>query len=514
VAAAIVAASLLASAAADTVTVEGGVVAGASDNGVRVFKGIPYAAPPVGPLRWRPPQAVVPWQGVRDGSAYGAECPQTQYPAGSVYVRPLRPRSEDCLFLNVWTPARAGDTGRRPVLVWIHGGALTRGSSTSDVRDGVPLARRGIVLVSVNYRLGALGYLAHPELTAESPRHSSGNYGVLDQIAALQWVQRNIAAFGGDPSRVTIGGESAGSWSVNTLVASPLARGLFIGAIGESGGRFSNGPYLSDNRNGVTSAESVGLAFAKAAGAPSLAALRALPAEQIVETNGFRTQENVDGWVLPDQVRALFAAKRHNNVPVIVGSNLNEMTSLGGTAQLPKTYEDYKKRIASQYSDMAPAFETAYGVKGPDDVERALLAVSRDTIFSLHMRTWARLTTAAGSRAYLYLFSHVPPSPRRAELGAFHASELPYVFGVLAAGDPREAGFAYDDADRRLSDQISSYWVNFVKTGDPNGGSLPKWSPYNLAEEPFLELRSPIRAGNHLLKPELDFLEALQSKDN
>src|SRR3954464_1760761 len=288
---ALVSAALIASAwsmlaAPDTVTVDGGQIAGAVDRGVRVFKGIPFAAPPVGPLRWRPPQALVAWSGVRDATVFGAECPQTQYPAGSVYIRPIQRQSEDCLFLNVWTTARAGD--RQPVLVWIHGGALTKGSGISDVRDGVPLAKKGIVLVSLNYRLGPLGYLAHPELSAESPHHSSGNYGVLDQIAALEWVQNNIAAFGGDPARVTIAGESAGSWSVNTLVASPLARNLFIRAIGESGGRFTRTPHLREDR-GMPSAEAVGLALAKAVGADSLAALRALPADTIVAAPGFRT---------------------------------------------------------------------------------------------------------------------------------------------------------------------------------------------------------------------------------
>src|SRR5262249_44653588 len=317
-------------AAADTVSVDGGTLRGTETDGVRVFKGIPYAAPPVGSLRWRPPQPLVAWSGVRDASGFGAECPQTQYDQGSIYVRPLAPQSEDCLFLNVWTPAKAGET--LPVLVWIHGGALTRGSGVSETRDGVPLAKKGIVLVSLNYRLGALGYLAHPALTAESPRQSSGNYGVLDQIAALEWVQRNIAVFGGDAAQVTIAGESAGSWSVNTLVASPLAKGLFVRAIGQSGGRFGTTPALSEDRGAVASAEKVGVAFANAAGAASIAALRAMPAEKLVDVAGFRTQENVDGWVLPDQIRTIFAQKAHNNVPVLVGSNAHEMTSLAGSA--------------------------------------------------------------------------------------------------------------------------------------------------------------------------------------
>ena len=488
----------------EVVTVEGGQIAGVVDRGVRVFKGIPYAAPPVGNLRWRPPQPVVPWTGVRDASDYGAECPQTQYPAGSVYVRPLPPQSEDCLFVNVWTTANAGD--KLPVFVWIHGGALTKGSGISDTRDGVPLARKGVVLVSMNYRLGALGYLAHPELTAESPQKSSGNYGVLDQIAALHWVQKNIAAFGGDPARVTIGGESAGSWSVNTLMASPLAKGLFIRAIGQSGGRFSRTPRLKEDRGSQPSAENVGLAFAKAVGADSLAALRGLPADTLA-AQAVRTQENVDGWVLPDEIRTIFSNRQHNNVPVIVGSTADEMTSLGGAGNVPKTLEEFRKRMAQQYGDFAAEFETAYGVKTEADIAPALMAAGRDTTFSSHMRQWARATTAAGARAYLYYFTHTPPHPRAAQLKAFHASDIPYAFNVVPSNDPREAGFAYTDADRRLADAMSSYWVNFIVSGDPNGKGLPEWPAYNADTEPYLELGATIKTGRHLLKRELDFLE-------
>jgi para-nitrobenzyl esterase len=492
------------SAAPDGVRLDSGDLSGSLDRGVRVYKGIPYAAPPVGLLRWKPPQPAAPWKGVRDATRFGAECPQTQYPAGSIYVRPTQPQSEDCLFLNVWTTAKPGE--KRPVMVWIHGGALTRGSSISDVRDGVPLAKKGVVLVSLNYRLGPLGYLAHPELTAESPQRSSGNYGVLDQIAALRWVQRNIAAFGGDPATVTIAGESAGSWSVNTLVASPLAKGLFIRAIGESGGRFDRTPNLTDDRSG-TSAEKVGVAFANAVGAESIADLRALPAEKLVAVASFRTQENVDGWVLPDEIKTLFAQKKHNNVPVIVGSNANEMTSLAGTAAAPKTIDDLRRRIAQQYGELASEFEPAYGVTGETDVVSASLASARDTVFSLHMRTWVRRTTEAGSKAFLYYFSHVPPHPRAQELQAFHAAEIPYVFNLVPSNDPREAGFAYTEVDRKLADTMSSYWVNFVLTGDPNGQGLPRWPPYSIDEEPYLEFGDAIKTGAHLLKRELDFQE-------
>jgi len=490
--------------AAELVRVEGGQIAGAVDRDVRVFKGIPYAAAPVGDLRWKPPQPLVPWSGIRSASSFGAECPQTPYGAGSVYIRPPQPQSEDCLFLNVWTAATAGET--RPVFVWIHGGALTKGSGISDVRDGVPLAQQGVVVVSLNYRLGALGYLAHPELSAESPHKSSGNYGVLDQIAALAWVKKNIAAFGGDPSRVTIGGESAGSWSVNALVASPLAKGLFIRAIGQSGGRFSRTPHLTDDRGSQQPAEHLGREFAKALGAESLAALRALPAEKLAAA-AIRTQEVVDGWVLPDEIRAIFAEKKHNKVSVIVGSNRDEMTSLGGAATAPNTLQDLRKRMSQQFGELAGEFETAYGVQGDAGVTDAILALGRDMTFTSHMRNWARATTAAGQQAYLYFFTHTPPHPRALELKAFHASEIPYVFNVVPSPDPREAGFVYTDIDRTLAAAMSQYWVNFISTGDPNGQGLATWQPYSPQTEPYLEFGSSIRAGNHLLMRELDFLE-------
>src|SRR6266404_3557411 len=363
-----VAVSGLAFAANDAIKVDGGLISGTTADGLGSFKGIPFAAPPVGDLRWKAPQPVVAWEGVRQCDSFGPECPQAPYPAGSMYASPPQKQSEDCLYLNVWTAARSGE--KRPVMVWIHGGALTRGSGANRVYDGTAFAKKGVVLVTINYRLGPLGYLAHPELTSESPRHSSGNYGVLDQIAALKWVQTNIAVFGGDAKNVTIFGESAGSWSVNTLVATPLAKGLFHRAIGESGGSFGPMPYLKEDRNKIASAEKVGVAFAKAAGADSIKALRELPAEKIVdvfnndaEGKKFRTQPCVDGWVLPDEIRNIFARNTHNDVPVIVGSNANEMTPLTTPDSVPKTMEDYRKRVSMQYGEMIKEFDAVYPVK-------------------------------------------------------------------------------------------------------------------------------------------------------
>jgi para-nitrobenzyl esterase len=495
---------VLSGASPDPVQVDGGRIAGTVENGVRVYRGIPYAAPPVGPLRWKPPQPAAAWTGVRDASRFGPRCVQTPYPPGSIYAMPSGPMSEDCLTLNVWTAAAPAE--QRPVMVWIHGGALTRGWSGTDTYDGAALANKGVVVVTINYRLNVFGYLAHPALTAESPHHASGNYGVLDQIAALQWVQRNIAAFGGDPRQVTIFGESAGSWSVNVLQASPLATGLFVRAIGESGARFASTPDLHETRGREMSAESVGLELARAVHADSLAALRAVPAETLVAVPGLRTSENVDGWVLPADIRTIFADGRHSHVPVLIGSNGNEMTTLTPPASIPTTIEAYRRRIARQYGAHADDFDAVYPVTSPADIAGAVLASGRDTTFTLEMRTWARMVTAGGSPAYLYQFTHVPPLPAGTALGAYHASEIAYAFdnvGLRPWATP---------LDRRLADTMSSYWVNFAKTGDPNGPGLPHWEPYETANEPYLEFGDRVTTQQHLLRAQLDFLERMRDR--
>jgi para-nitrobenzyl esterase len=384
-------------------------------------------------------------------------------------------------------------------MVWIHGGAWTRGSGSTPTYDGAALAKKGVVVVTTNYRLGVFGFLAHPELTAESPQHVSGNYAILDHVAALKWVQKNIAAFGGDPNRVTIFGESAGSWSVNVVQATPLAKGLFQRAIGESGGQFTRIATLAE-------AERNGVAFASDKGS-AIKALRALPAEQLAAAQTFRTGVNVDGYVLPGDVRTIFAQKQQSNVPVIVGSNANEWTTLSNPAQFPKTMEEYRKRVEVEYSGMVNEYDAVYPAKTDADIAEAVLAVGRDRTFTLEMRTWARMVTAAGARAFVYQFSHVPPSPRAKEWGAYHASEISYVFGNL-----RNPTFTYTDVDRTLSDRMSSYWVNFATTGDPNGKGLPVWTPYDAANEPYLDLGDAVQIKHHLLKAQLDFLERLQQR--
>jgi len=504
VAACVGAASLFTSAASDTITVDGGQISGTSADGVRVFKGIPFAAPPVGALRWRAPQPVVAWSGVKRADTFSAQCLQQPYPAGSPYASAPQPTSEDCLYLNVWTAATAGEpstrSGSRPVMVWIHGGAWTRGSGSTPSYDGTALAKNGVVVVTTNYRLGVVGFLAHPDLTAESPNHASGNYAILDHVAALKWVQKNIAAFGGDPSRVTIFGESAGSWSVNVVQATPLAKGLFHRAIGESGGQFARTASLAE-------AEKGGVALATAAGAASLADLRALPADKLLAIQTFRTGVNVDGYVLPADVGSLFAQKKQNDVPVLIGSNANEWTTLSNPATFPKTMDELRKRIETQFPGLASEFDAVYPAKSDAEIADAMLALGRDQTFSLEMRTWARMVTAAGRKAFLYQFTHVPPSPNAKTWGAYHASEIPYVFGTL-----RNRPWPFTEVDFTLSDRMSRYWSNFAISGDPNGKGLPAWTSYDPTNEPYLELGDTIQTKRHLLKPQLDFLEHAQQQ--
>lgn len=357
-------------------------------------------------------------------------------------------------------------------------------------------------MVTLNYRLGVLGFFAHRELSAESPKGASGNYGILDQLAALRWVSRNIAAFGGDPGKVTIFGESAGAWSVNALVASPLGKGLFHRAIGQSGGSF--GPAIRRE----AAEEMWGRRVNEALGTATLADLRAIPAARLVEVNDRltpRVQTIVDGWVLPDEIPAIFARGKQNPVPVIVGSNAREMTSLLAPSAIPRTVEAYRRSLATLFRERSGELDRAYPIDGDASVAEAYLSLLRDYTFTSQMRRWARLTETTQSKAWWYYFSHAPPLPNSDYLGAFHAAEIAYVFRNLSSprGAPREA-------DQQLAETISNYWVNFARTGDPNGPGLPKWPAYRKGEEPYLELGTTIKVGQNLLKEQLDLLDNLR----
>lgn len=485
----------------EPITTTGGRLTGVSGArpDVRVFKGIPFAAPPVGERRWRAPQAPAPWSGIRAGDRFSANCMQRSAGGGSFPPyggdRSATGMSEDCLYLNVYTAAPSA-AARLPVMVWIHGGAFTSGAGA--IYQGEDLAAKGVVVVTLNYRLGVFGFLAHPELSRESPHRVSGNYAFLDQIAALTWVKDNITAFGGDPSRVTIFGESAGSWSVNNLVASPLARGLFHRAIGESGGQFAITRTLAE-------AEQLGVAFSEHSGVRSIAQFRALPAERVIALRDFSTSATIDGWFLPRSVFDIFSSGAQNDVPVLLGSNADEGSIFTDEEVTGASFRAQSQRI---YRGDADAFLRLYPFTSDTEARAAQAAAMRDATFGWEMRTWARLQEkAARSSAFLYYFSHVPPRENRAWYGAQHGAEIPYAFN-WPNGRHSET-VAWTDRDRQLAAQVSSYWVNFAATGNPNGPGTPlEWPAYRADDDRALEIGDPsVRMAPVPHKAALDFLD-------
>ena len=503
-------------AAAVGIAVDGGLVAGvpAGDGAVRMYGSIPYAAAPVGARRWLPPQPVEPWDGVRDASQLPPACPQNILPAPpgeDPFFGPGSTRlEEDCLYLNVWSAAAPGEAV--PVLFWIHGGGLRMGDSSTAAFDGAALAARGVVVVTINYRLGVLGYLAHPLLRAESARGESGNYGLLDQIAALEWVQRNIPAFGGDPRRVTVFGESAGSWSVNYLMATPLSKGLFAGAIGQSGGAFA--PDAGPVPRHV--AEAAGERFATAAlgedAEVSLAALRALAPADIVAADSGRVLLNMDGRTLPASVHDIFASGAQHDVPVIVGANADEGTALARYAGGPQlgSVAAYREWARGAYGELADQYLSAYPAASDGEVPARMVDSAGDGRFVWEMRTWARMMETVTSPAYLYFFTRVPPAPDAARYGAFHTAEIPYVFNNLGGGGRYWfANRDYDDTDRQLAEVMSSYWINFAATGNPNGEGLPEWPAYTPEAEQVLELGDAVQVREGMRDKRLDFFDQL-----
>ncbi len=487
----------------EPVKVEGGLlsgVAGAAPD-VRVFKGVPFAAPPVGDLRWRAPQPAAGWSGVRAADHFSANCMQRAAGGGAFPPyggdRSATAMGEDCLYLNVYTAA-ATAAAKQPVMVWIHGGAFTSGAGA--IYEGEELARKGVVVVTINYRLGVFGFLAHPELSKESSNHVSGNYAFLDQIAALRWVQKNIAGFGGDPSRVTIFGESAGSWSVNNLVATPLAKGLFQRAIGESGGQFTITRTLAE-------AEQNGTRFAQEGGAASLTALRAMPAAAVNELRNFSTSATVDGYVFPQDVLMTFRAGKQNDVPMLIGSNADE----GSIFTRETTMASVRQDAERQFGADAATFLKLYPFTTDTEARLAAAHSMRDRTFGWEMRTWARAQTQTGkSKVYLYYLSRVPPLENAAWLGAQHGAEIPFAFnwpnGTYSTKVPWTA------ADKAFAEQVSSYWVNFAATGDPNGKGLPAWTPFQTGTEMAMSFGdTPVMmAVPH--KAALDFLDGYFSR--
>ena len=462
-------------------------------SGVRAYKGIPYAAPPLGRLRWRPPEPVLGWTGLRPSNAFGPNSLQgvvfddiDPYAAGV---------SEDCLYLNIWTPGAPGGDKRLPTMVSIHGGGFVVGSGAEPRYDGARLAARGIVVATLNHRLNALGFLAHPELTAESVHRASGNYGMLDLVAALEWVKRNIAAFGGDPDKVTIAGESAGSEAVSALMASPLAKGLFAGVIGESGAMFA-----SPSRAPVplAKAEAAGVEFMRKAGAKSLAELRATPAKAILAAApGLGYRPIIDGWFLPRPPAEIFAAGEQSDVPLMAGWNKDEGFNFtlkqGRDAKRP--YADLVRKI---FRGRRKDALRHYPGGSPKADEAAAAALGGDLTIIHPTWAWIEAQKRSGrADVFRFRFDRAPLTAQgwfgdrlSREAGAFHAGEIVYVFDNLDAFP-----WLVDDADRALARLASSYWINFVHAGDPNGPGLPHWPSHRSAGAPVMMLDTPPKAG-------------------
>ncbi len=451
---------------------QSGLVEGmrSADGKVGAFEGIPFAAAPVGNLRWQAPQPVPAWEGVRKATAFGPRCMQAPIYSDMIF-RDSGP-SEDCLYLNVWTPANS-ETAKLPVMVWIYGGGFAAGASSEPRQDGSKLAEKGVVVVSMNYRLGVFGFFAHPDLTKESSKHASGNYGLMDQASAIDWVHKNIAGFGGDPDNLTVFGESAGSISVSAQMASPVSKNLIRRAIGESGSVFMlNAPALS-----LAQAEQQGSEFGGAIGASTLAALRAMKGNDLLEAaqqnrSKFRFWPNVDGYFMPESPRDIYGAGKQAHIPLLAGWNTNEQSAASFFGKDPQTTESYKAKVKTLYGENAGKMLALYPAGTEPQMNESATALAGDRFISYSTWKWIdEQSRTGGSPVYRYHFEQAPPQPAGTpSRGAYHSADIEYVFETLDS-----KALPWTDADRKLSDMISSYWTNFAKSGDPNGPGLPKW---------------------------------------
>lgn len=474
------------------ITTRSGKVEGIVENGIKSFKGIPFAIPPLGELRWKAPQPVKPWEGVLKADKFAP---------GAVQPQKLE-QSEDCLYLNIWTTANS-DKDKLPVMVWIHGGGFSMGAPLEPTYYGQELTRKGVVFVSVAYRLGILGFMAHPELSAETPNKTSGNYGLLDQIEALKWVQKNIAAFGGDPAKVTIFGESAGAISVSMLCASPLAKGLFRGAISESGGSF--GPVGNTRQDGIISlkgAENLGMELMKRLGVSSMAELRKIDAQELMKDPMSRMGfwPNADGYVIPDDQYKLYEVGKYNDVNVLVGTNSDE----GAIFARPSEPNEYKKRIEDRFGDFGGKILQIFPGETKEQTATSSADIFTLTAFAWPTWTWARLQSRTGkSNVYMYYFDQQQPKEAFMSItprGAQHAAEIKYVLKTM---DPKTTA----EDDLKLSELMASYWTNFAKHGDPNGKDLPAWSKFTEKNPSVMYLNSTPKQGP---VPNLDKLELME----
>ncbi len=475
-----------------------------SDKTVYSFKGIPYAQPPVGNLRWREPQPPVPWPEVKLTERFGPSPMQARPTPFGVYTPefliPESPISEDCLYLNVWTAATG--TEKKPVFVWIYGGGFVSGGSACEIYDGTAMASKGIVFVSINYRVGIFGFFAHPELSKESPHKSSGNYGLMDQIAALKWVQENIAAFGGDPGNVTIAGQSAGSFSVNALAASPLAKGLFHKAIAESGSSTVADPKIK--QVDLAMAEAEGLKLSQSINAFTLNDLRKLSADDLLKQRMTGLRPIADGYVLPSPVPELFKTGRHADIPLLTGWNADE-----AFISDYKNKDVYLADAGTKYGSEATQFLKFFPGGTDEEAKNSQIEVSRDLTFALGNYKWATIQSSKGKhQAYVYLFKRKPPAtPDFVKYGAFHTAEVPYALGNL-----KYFKRALEEADHTLSELMLSYWVNFAKTGNPNGNGLPKWPAFREKEAEVMIFSEKSAAASMPGKEGLDFLYSQMMK--
>jgi para-nitrobenzyl esterase len=537
---------------APVVSLDSGRVSGSVVDDVNRYLGIPYAAPPVGDLRWRDPQPAKSWTGVRECTEVGPECPQVVLKLGKKKAPPM---SEDCLYLNVWTRAKKASE-KLPVMFWIHGGAYQLGAGGLPLYDGEKLAKRGVVVVTINYRLGPFGFLAHPQLTKESPNNSSGNYGVLDQQAALHWVKRNIAAFGGDPGKVTIFGESAGAISVLNQLVSPLSDGLFQQAISESTLFIDRGLLMHATRP-LAEAEGIGEQYAAEMGcagaADVLAAMREKTADELLGTPQGKSKDLrnsikvltspglfimdpkfvpvVDGWVLPADPGTLVAKGDQHDVPLLIGSNREEgnLFTFAETLELDRmSIEKYQGKIREYFGAYADQVLAMYPVNQKSDIKRQLSKIFTVFDFTSVARFAARAQAAKGQKVYLYQFNKTPPLELTSLLGPCHGSELPFVFGTLVKGTipdgvmrsweslvlksverdlKRALLYKYDQDDLRLSDEMIGYWTRFAKTGDPNGEGAAAWPRYETATDRNIELERPITAKEGLDRQACDLAD-------
>ncbi|MHA8059954.1 carboxylesterase/lipase family protein [Aquirufa beregesia] len=469
-----------------TIKLTSGYIQGKSEkSGIKSFKGIPFAAPPIGNLRWKAPQPVAAWEGVKSCQAFGPSAiqapPAPFYMWSEEFLIPKEPISEDCLYLNVWTDAQK-TIDKKPVMVWIHGGGFSSGGGAVPIYDGEKLAAQGVVYVSINYRVGIFGFFAHPELSKESPLHASGNYGLLDQIEALKWVKQHIAQFGGDPNNVTIAGQSAGSMAVVSLVASPLAKGLFHKAIAESGaGLLPRNPLVSKQALvGLTESEEQGKKAMETIGLQTLDQMRAMPAEELRKKVSSRSGVIVDGYFMPESIERIFNEKKQNKVPLLTGWNEDEGLVMGPY----KKAEAFKADIEKQYGNYASELLKFYPANNDSIAVNSQNRLSRDVIFGAPNFILANLHSDQGHPVYVYRFSRVVPAyGEYKKFKAFHTGEVPYALNTLHL-----VNRPWEKEDLALANTMSSYWVNFAKLGNPNAKGLPTWPAFNSSSLEIIKL--------------------------